>query len=98
MKEIVKKSCLKNHEYRFISKIFSDEIYLVFLDDNYIAISGFCPHYGGPLKINKNNEFHCYWHDWKFDVNNLSCKNYSYKNKLKKYNVIEKGDLLEISL
>lgn len=98
MQEIIKKKLFNGKgEYRFLSSIFSDEIYVCLINDEYVAISGFCPHYGGPLKLNSNNEFHCFWHDWKFDVNSLKCKNFSFKNKIKKYNVINNTDHLIIS-
>lgn len=98
MKEIIKKSKLQNNEYRFLSKVFSDEIYVVFIDNNFIAISGFCPHFGGPLVLNDDNEFHCYWHDWKFDIVDLKCINNNYKRSLKSYKVRELPESLEIYL
>lgn len=98
MKEIVKKRLIFNNQYRFISNVFSDEIYIIFYNNSYKAISGFCPHFGGPLTLNMNGEFHCYWHDWKFDVHSLTCKNFSFKKKLKEYKVKDLGDSLEVFL
>lgn len=72
--------------HRYISKIMNDEILLYSLDGNIYAVSGFCPHFGGPLEL-KNGVLNCYWHDWSFDAVEFSCKNRGIKIKLKKYPV-----------
>jgi len=46
----------------------ADEIVTLRLDDLEIIYSGICPHFGGPLRYEpQNNEFRCPWHDWRFD-------------------------------
>lgn len=72
--------------YKFISKIFQDEILIYELDQNLFAISGFCPHFGGPLEL-KDNKIHCYWHDWNFDLRKHNCLNKKVNLSIRQYKI-----------
>jgi len=90
-------SKLNNLQYRFHSNLFSDEILVYFYNDNYFAVSGICPHFGGPVTLqNKNNQLHCYWHNWCFDPLNFNCTNMKTSIKLRSYVVFKKGNSLLI--
>lgn len=88
----------KKDGYRFISQKFNDEIYIFFDMDrlSFRAISGFCPHFGGPLKY-KDHLLSCYWHGWKFNPKNLRCINHHFKKKIKEYTIIIKDNCLVIT-
>jgi nitrite reductase/ring-hydroxylating ferredoxin subunit len=60
--------------YKFFSFIFNDEIIIYELKGELHAISGFCPHFGGPLQI-KGERINCHWHDWDFDSRTHKCIN-----------------------
>jgi nitrite reductase/ring-hydroxylating ferredoxin subunit len=74
--------------YRFISKVMNDEILLYSIDDKVYAVSGFCPHFGGPLVL-KDKSLNCYWHDWSFDATEFFCTNRKINIKIKNYSVKE---------
>jgi nitrite reductase/ring-hydroxylating ferredoxin subunit len=97
MNEIIKKKLLyKNNTYKFLSKKFEDEIYIYMKDDIYHAISGFCPHFGGPLDYS-DGIISCYWHGWKFCPKTYKCTNHDVNIKIKKYIVKDKGTEIIIS-
>lgn len=85
----------KDNTFRFISKIFRDEIYVYFHDGSYRAISGFCPHFGGPLKF-KENYLACHWHDWKFDAKSHKCMNHDINIVIRSYTIAVEGKILMI--
>ena len=37
-------------QYKFFSEVFQDELLVCSSDDGFVVISGFCPHFGGPLE------------------------------------------------
>jgi nitrite reductase/ring-hydroxylating ferredoxin subunit len=74
--------------HRYISKVMGDEILLYTLNGKIYAVSGFCPHFGGPLEL-KDKSLTCYWHDWSFDAAEFFCKNRKINIKIKKYSVKE---------
>ena len=74
--------------HRFISKVMNDEILLYSLNQKVYAVSGFCPHFGGPLEL-KDEMLICYWHDWSFDATEFFCTNRKINIKIKKYSVME---------
>ena len=87
MKEVIQKNLLNpDNTYRFMSIVFSDEIYVYHFTDKYYAISGFCPHFGGPLTL-KNHKIECLWHGWEFHPENFNCTNHQVNCALKEYKV-----------
>lgn len=97
MVEILLKTKLSSdNSFRFISSNFNDEIYIYFYQGSFLAISGFCPHFGGPLTF-KDNNISCYWHGWRFNPASLLCTNHKVNIHLKKYSVQDKGKYLIIS-
>lgn len=60
--------------YKFFSLTFNDEIIIYESKGQLYAISGFCPHFGGPLEI-EGEKINCYWHDWDFDPLTHQCIN-----------------------
>jgi nitrite reductase/ring-hydroxylating ferredoxin subunit len=97
IKEIISISVVdKSKGYLFESDKFNDEILVYFKENNYFAISSFCPHFGGPLSFS-GEDIRCYWHGWKFDLNSHKCINRQVNCRLKTYNVIKKNTSLEIS-
>ena len=72
--------------YRYFSEVFEDEILIYELDQNLYAISGFCPHFGGPLEI-KEGKINCYWHDWDFDIRKHNCVNKKVNLSIRPYKI-----------
>ena len=70
----------------FFSKVFNDEIIIYQKEGNLYAVSGFCPHFGGPLKV-ESDKLHCFWHDWKFDLVTHQCINRKVNITLQSYGV-----------
>jgi nitrite reductase/ring-hydroxylating ferredoxin subunit len=98
MKEIIQKNLLNSdNTYRLISIVFNDEIYVYYFNDRFHAISGFCPHFGGPLVL-KKNKVECFWHGWEFHPENFNCTNHQVNCALKKYTVTAGADHLIITL
>ena len=42
---------IKKLPIKYFSKIFNDEILIYKVNEEFFAISTFCPHFGGPLEI-----------------------------------------------
>lgn len=59
-----------------------------------------CPHRGGPLhygNITQDGEFMvCPWHDNKFKIAKLSCKNFSILRRLNKLILMTEGEKINI--
>jgi nitrite reductase/ring-hydroxylating ferredoxin subunit len=72
--------------YKYHSTIFNDEIILYEYEDKLIAISSFCPHFGGPLEIGEG-VISCYWHNWIFDICNHHCINKKIKLSIRSYKI-----------
>ena len=72
--------------YKYISEVFMDEILIYELDQNLFAISGFCPHFGGPLEV-KGGKIHCFWHDWNFDLRKHNCLNKKVNLSVRPYKI-----------
>ena len=64
-------------------------------ENNFYAVSSFCPHFGGPLAFT-GKDIRCYWHGWRFNLISYKCSNRQVNCKLKNYKVIKKGKILEI--
>jgi nitrite reductase/ring-hydroxylating ferredoxin subunit len=97
MREYISKIKLDhNKTYRFISEIFHDEIYIYYYQGAFNAISGFCPHFGGPLTL-KDNTLFCYWHGWKFNAKSHTCINHNINLTIRSYNIKEVENFLVIS-
>lgn len=94
--KILKNLLSPDNTYRFISNIFKDEIYIYSDNGSYKAISGFCPHFGGPLTI-EGNFLTCNWHGWKFDTKTLRCLNHNVNITIKSYFIKETNDILLIT-
>ena len=72
------------------------EEFLIFKDKvGYRCISSFCPHFGGPLKVEKNR-ITCYFHSYCFDKKSLKCTNRKLSAPIKEYKIINTNDHLEI--
>ena len=58
----------KNYFITWVKKV-KDEV-IVFKNDNKIHVkSSICPHFGGPISYEKNeNYLYCYWHGLKFSL------------------------------
>ena len=78
----------KKLPFRFYSTVFRDEILIYRHEKVLYAISGFCPHFGGPLEYEKG-ALNCYWHGWNFDAFTHYCKNRKINLKIKSYFVTE---------
>ena len=72
--------------YRYLSEIFDDEILIYEIDQNLFAISGFCPHFGGPLEVGES-KINCYWHNWNFDLRNHNCINKNVNITIRNYSI-----------
>ena len=72
--------------HTFFSTVFNDEIIIYQKDQKLYAISGFCPHFGGPLAV-ETSKIHCFWHNWKFDLKTHKCVNQEVNIKLQSYGV-----------
>ena len=72
--------------HTFFSTVFGDEIIIYQNKQKLYAISGFCPHFGGPLAV-ELSEIHCSWHNWKFDLETHICVNQKVNCKLQSYGV-----------
>jgi nitrite reductase/ring-hydroxylating ferredoxin subunit len=72
--------------YRYLSEVFMDEILIYDVDGVLYAISGFCPHFGGPLEV-KQGTIHCFWHDWKFDLHKHKCLNKQVNLRIRSYRI-----------
>jgi len=88
---------LENDQYKFYSEVFVDELLIYMHENEYFAISTFCPHFGGPLVVS-SGKLNCYWHDWDFHLAEHHCINRKIDVKAKRYKVkIVSDDSLEIS-
>ena len=76
----------KNYFIKWIDKI-KDEI-IVFRHSNKIYVkSSICPHFGGPIAYNQNEQnLFCYWHGLKFSKDGNCINQKSFKACLKSYN------------
>ena len=72
--------------HKFFSTVFNDEIIIYQKDQKLFAISGFCPHFGGPLSV-EESKINCFWHDWSFDPETLKCVNKKINIRLRSYGV-----------
>lgn len=72
--------------YKYMSEVFQDEILIYELNQTLFAISGFCPHFGGPLEL-KDDKIHCYWHDWDFDLRKHNCLNKKVNLSIRQYKI-----------
>ncbi len=76
-KKLCKVSYLDDNEY-FKSWVneFKDEI-IIFKHNNKIYVkSAICPHFGGPISIDKKKDFlFCYWHGLRFGIEDGHCLN-----------------------
>ena len=48
---------IKKLPIKYFSKIFNDEILIYKVNEEFFAISTFCPHFGGPLEIKDGKIF-----------------------------------------
>ena len=81
---------------RFFSETFSDEILVVSLDDTFIAVSGFCPHFGGPIEC-RRADLYCPWHGLSFSKETLKSQRGSNELALQQYSVRVEGGQLVIT-
>jgi len=72
--------------HKFFSFLINDEIIIYDLNGVLMAISSFCPHFGGPLVVT-GHKINCYWHDWSFDISNHFCINKKVNLRLKSYSI-----------
>lgn len=72
--------------HTFFSTVFNDEIIIYQKEQKLYAISGFCPHFGGPLAV-ESSKIHCFWHNWKFDLETHKCINQKVTIKLQSYGI-----------
>ena len=88
----------KMGEYKYYDfPEFKNELIIYNKNNNYIIYSSFCPHFGGILKI-KNNQLHCYFHDYKFDLETGLCINREIGSKCHKYKYIEDNEFISIEM
>jgi len=80
------KRVIKKLPYKYMSEVFQDEILIYELNQTIFAISGFCPHFGGPLEL-KDDKIHCYWHDWAFDLRKHNCLNKKVNLSIRQYKI-----------
>lgn len=71
---------------KYMSEVFQDEILIYELNQTLYAISGFCPHFGGPLEL-EDDKIHCYWHDWDFDLRKHNCLNKKVNLSIRQYKI-----------
>ncbi len=62
-----------------------DEIVIYQYQNNLLAYSGVCPHFGGPLRPLPNGDVRCGWHDWRFSASEGHCINRKIKCRLVRY-------------
>ena len=87
-KKICNLSQLENKDYiRLWIDDFKDEI-IIFKRNNKIYVkSSICPHFGGPIAYDKNNDYlFCYWHGLKFELNGKCINQKNFKACLNSYN------------
>ena len=72
--------------HTFFSKVFNDEIIIYQKEQKFYAISGFCPHFGGPLNV-ESSKINCFWHNWSFDLETHKCINQRFSRKLRSYGI-----------
>jgi len=90
-------SDLKQDQHKFFSDVFVDELLVYKHENEYFAISTFCPHFGGPLVL-AEGKLNCYWHDWDFHLTEHHCINRRIDVKAKRYKVqLISDNTLEIS-
>jgi nitrite reductase/ring-hydroxylating ferredoxin subunit len=95
--ERVDLSDLKQDQHKFFSDVFVDELLVYKHENEYFAISTFCPHFGGPLVL-AEGKLNCYWHDWDFHLTEHHCINRRIDVKAKRYKVqLISDNTLEIS-
>lgn len=75
----------------------NDEIHLFKENENIVAVSSVCPHFGGPLDSKESSIF-CSWHGWEFGKKDGQCLNRKVKTKLNFYSVIVENDKISIKL
>lgn len=66
-----------NGEYIYydIPKL-KDELLIARKNNKFIVLSSFCPHFGGPLRFDKqDNLLKCYFHNYHFDSDIGNCIN-----------------------
>jgi nitrite reductase/ring-hydroxylating ferredoxin subunit len=63
----------------------------------YRIYSSFCPHFGGPLAI-KDGQLHCYFHDYRFDIENGTCLNREFGAKCQKMDFFVETDGLSVEI
>ena len=75
----------KNYLVKWVEKI-KDEL-IVFKTDRKIYIkSSVCPHFGGPIAYNKNeNYLYCAWHGLRFSLDGKCSNQKSFKDCLNNY-------------
>jgi nitrite reductase/ring-hydroxylating ferredoxin subunit len=66
-----------------------DEVVLVNQEGTWRLFSTICPHFGGPLVVLSDDEFRCYWHDWKFSSRTGECLNRKSGLRIREYSLIE---------
>jgi|688.fasta_scaffold732212_2 nitrite reductase/ring-hydroxylating ferredoxin subunit len=84
----------------FLYKDFPDfkiELLIYNLNGKIRIFSSFCPHFGGKLEIVKDN-LYCYFHDYFYDLNTLSCTNKNFGAKCHEYYYFEEKDHLIIEV
>jgi len=87
---------LTNSQFTFYSDHFKDEILIYFYDSTYFAISTFCPHFGGPLKL-ESGKISCHWHGWEFGMKTHKCVNRKVDLAPRMYKVNLEKNILKIS-
>ena len=82
-----KKDLKEKHLIRKYFDVLKEEI-ILFLDKEkeIIIFSSICPHFGGEIYYDKNEDIlRCSWHDWKFCKNSGKCLSHPLKSKLDQY-------------
>jgi|TARA_B110000037_G_C17110320_1_gene501579 nitrite reductase/ring-hydroxylating ferredoxin subunit len=82
-----KKDLKEKHLIRKYFDVLKEEI-ILFLDkeEKIIIFSSICPHFGGEIYYDKNEDIlRCSWHDWKFCKNSGKCLSYPIRGKLNPY-------------
>ena len=83
-------------QYKFFSEVFQDELLVCSSDDGFVVISGFCPHFGGPLERVEGG-FYCHWHGLHFCEKWMKSTRGKNDLKLRRYEIRLRGDILEVT-
>jgi len=74
-----------------------DEVTVVEVNDEILAWSSICPHFGGQLEAKiEQGALRCGWHGWRFDLRTGVCLTYETSCRLRRYEIEEHDGMLEI--